>query len=181
MATDDPTIERWLPIPGWEGLYDVSSLGRVRSHYRGGRILRPWPDADGYLRVSLSRGGVQTIYRVHRLVLLAFAGPGEPGEEVRHLNGDATDNRADNLAWGTPAENKRDQVRHGTHRNARKEECPRGHVLQEPNIVPSEARRGWRNCLACHRAANNVRRHPELDMRETADRHYRTLGFDPEA
>ena len=174
MATDDTTTDRWLPIPGWEGLYDVSSLGRVRGR-RGIKV--DWADKDGYRRVSLYRGRSRSNRSIHALVLEAFVGPRPPGQEACHNNGDRADNRLDNLRWDTPSANQLDSVDHGTHRNARKEECPRGHALREPNLVPSKARRGRRNCLACARALAYVHLHPDRDLRATADEYYtRIIG-----
>lgn len=67
------------------------------------------PGTRGYLRVNLtSQVGRVQMFRVHRLVLLAFVGPCPDGMEARHLNGIKTDNRADNLAWGTPEQNRQD-------------------------------------------------------------------------
>lgn len=58
-------------------------------------------------------GHIRSVYR-HRIVLEIFHGPCPPGHEARHLDGDRTNNAADNLAWGTPVENARDKERHGT-------------------------------------------------------------------
>jgi hypothetical protein len=104
--------ERWLPVVGFEGLYEVSDLGRVKSHRRGApRILRPGPSNYGHLSVVLGRGNTRM---VHRLVLEAFAGPCPRGHESLHGDGGPTDNKLSNLRWGTRTENIRDAVRHGT-------------------------------------------------------------------
>src|SRR5579863_5563618 len=116
---DDATHETWLPIPGYEGFYDVSDLGRVRSLPRQGIrsrhstvILRPML-RHGYATVYLMRDGSRTTCYVHRLVLLAFVGPCPPGQETRHGPGGKSDNRLANLCWGTPPENWADKVRDG--------------------------------------------------------------------
>jgi hypothetical protein len=105
--------ERWLPIPGYEGLYEVSDMGRVRSFRRGagGRMLRPGRMPAGHMSVALGRGNSQC---VHKLVLLAFVGPAPDRHECRHLNGVPADNRLENLKWGTRGENIRDAIAHGT-------------------------------------------------------------------
>ncbi len=103
--------EEWRPVPGWVGRYEVSTLGRVRSLVVG-RELRPnrW---QGYCRVLLGWHRRQFRASVHSLALTSFVGPRAPGMEARHLNGDPTDNRLVNLAWGTRAENDADRERHG--------------------------------------------------------------------
>ena len=118
--------EQWRAVPGWEGLYEVSDLGRVRSldrltrpggrgrgQRRRGRVLVLRPTAKGYRSVSLCSEAGQRTRLVHHLVLDAFVGTKMPGQECRHLNGDRADNRLVNLAWGTSAENHNDTVRHG--------------------------------------------------------------------
>ena len=116
--------ERWAPVPGWGDFYQVSNLGRVRSldrehdDHRGrwvrrGRVLKQSIDREGYRRVNLMRDGKRAPRTVHRLVLEGFVGPRPEGHQCRHLNGDAGDNRLENLAWGTPRENYADRRRHG--------------------------------------------------------------------
>lgn len=109
--------ERWLPVPGMEGAYEVSDMGRVRSLDRlvvngprgatrplRGRVLRIHL-AKGYPSVSL---GASRKACVHTLVLLAFVGPRPDGMECCHWNGDPTDNRLQNLRWDTSSNNKKD-------------------------------------------------------------------------
>jgi hypothetical protein len=122
--------ESWLGIPGFEGLYEVSDLGRVRSMartvYTGrsygkrelpARILRPSVKRNGYLGVSLLRDGKVTYRSVHRLVLEAFVGPCPPGMEGCHGPNGQADNSLANLSWGTKTKNLgEDKRRDGTAR-----------------------------------------------------------------
>jgi len=118
-------IEEWRPVVGYEGVYEVSSLGQVRSLDRwvransgrrrtGVRYFTPSPSGKSrkYKKVLLRNPDKQHL--VHRLVLEAFVGPRPDNCEARHLDGDPSNNRLDNLAWGTKAENEADKVKHGT-------------------------------------------------------------------
>jgi len=118
--------EQWRDVPGYEGQYQVSSKGRVRSldrvvmrsyidgrkstpiHYKG-KTLSLRPKGCGHLVVNLG-AGVHKL--VHRLVLLAFVGPPGAGQECLHNNGKPYDNRLENLRWGTRVENKNDERKH---------------------------------------------------------------------
>ena len=118
--------ETWFNIPGYEGLYQLSNLDRVKSLPRrakirnGGfrmteeRILELVRVPSGYLYVNLRKDNIQRTFCLHQLKLLVFVGPCPEGMECRHLNGDAADNRLENLRWGTTTENQRDRQRHGT-------------------------------------------------------------------
>lgn len=117
--------EVWKAIAGYEGSYEVSTLGRVRSldkpnatsGPRKGRIRKLVPigaDAQQYLSVVLSKNNVVRCGRVHVIVLETFVRPRLPGEQARHLNGRSTDNRLSNLAWGTVEQNTADKFAHGT-------------------------------------------------------------------
>lgn len=109
--------EQWLPVPGFEELYEVSDLGRVRSlcPRRGDGIMRGYVDRYGYRTVLLTRERTAKRYKVHRLVCHAFNGPPPEGLFCGHNNGDPSDNRATNLRWLTRSENSKDMVRHGRH------------------------------------------------------------------
>jgi hypothetical protein len=104
--------EIWKDIPGYEGIYQVSDQGEVRSFVRGktGTLLRPGRMPGGHLSVALGRGNSQC---VHKLVLIAFIGPAPEKHECRHLNGVPSDNRLANLTWGTRGENTQDKKWHG--------------------------------------------------------------------
>ena len=98
-------IEEWRPIVGYEGLYEVSSYGRVRSldrydsnnHFLKGRILKLCADKDGYLNVGLCLGNKVKKYKVHRLVAEAFLLNPDNLPQVNHRDEDKTNNRAENL------------------------------------------------------------------------------------
>jgi hypothetical protein len=97
--------EKWKAIKGYEGLYEVSDLGRVRSLKRAttsGKVLKGVPDKDGYIYVSLSKNNIKRRYSVHRLVAAAFIQNDNPQKTViNHRNEDKQDNRAENLEWCT--------------------------------------------------------------------------------
>lgn len=101
------TPEEWRNVPSAQG-YMVSNAGKVRGP-RG--ELKPVKHSGGYLQVTLDR---RKRMLVHRLVLIAFCGPCPPLHECRHLNGLKTDNRFENLRWGTKRENCSDRKLHGT-------------------------------------------------------------------
>jgi len=104
--------ERWAAIPGYEGWYEVSSLGRVKrvlgSHGTfAGRILCLQRQRNGYVAVPLSKEGVYHTCKIHRLVAAAFLTPKIEGLQVNHINGNKKDNRLDNLEYVTQEENHR--------------------------------------------------------------------------
>lgn len=133
--------EVWRDIPGHEGSYQVSSLGRVKSLSRivrysngavrplRGRILKLAHHPNGYRQINI----FDRTFFVHKLVLIAFVGPCPIGLECRHLNGMAYDNRIANLCWDTHQANLRDRAIHG--RMKRGEACwnaklTKGQVLE---------------------------------------------------
>lgn len=133
--------EEWRAVPGFEGLYEVSDLGRVRNLSRDvtfhpptkraytrripARVLRPGPKSSGHLTVMLGRDGGSK--QVHALVLAAFVGPKPAGLEIRHLNGCPTDNRLDNLEYATRSVNLQDKKWH--------EHRPSGYVLRPKDVI----------------------------------------------
>jgi hypothetical protein len=162
----EDSLERWRAVPDYEGYYEVSDQGRLRSlRYTPPRILRGGTDRCGYNRFTLTRQGSQKTASIHGLVMLAFVGPLPEGMEVRHRNGDPSDNRLANLVYGTHLENMRDKYVHGTAID-QNEVCKNGHP-QTPENVQMDRQgpdRQWlrRRCLPCedmHRqaAADQIR------------------------
>jgi hypothetical protein len=123
--------EIWKAVPGFEGSYEVSNMGRVRSvdrfvdligrwgkpekrRYKG-RIRKPFTSpCNKYLMVLLCVNSRKTSRTIHSLVLEAFVGPCPPGEEGRHRNCKHHDNRLENLTYGTRKQNREDSRREGT-------------------------------------------------------------------
>jgi hypothetical protein len=117
-------MEIWKDIEGYEGLYQVSNLGRLRSfdrvvrHSKGvpfvktvrGRIMSIINLNRGYNRINLSVNNNRRSFFIHRLVASAFIENNEGLPEVNHLNGIKTDNRAVNLEWCTSSENSRHAI-----------------------------------------------------------------------
>ena len=104
--------EYWRDIEGYEGLYQVSNLGRVKSLkdcYGKDRekILKPRKDKYGYLTLSLCKNGVKKSFTVHRLVAQAFIHNPNPNHytQVNHLDENRTNNKLSNLQWCTCQEN----------------------------------------------------------------------------
>lgn len=117
--------ETWKAIPGFEGLYEVSDLGRVRSLDREvtgksgsirklkSKILKTGISLDGRLLVQLSKEGKTTMHSVHKLVTLTFIGDRPNGYHICHIDGDSFNNRLSNLKYDTPKENFIDYYRQG--------------------------------------------------------------------
>lgn len=176
--------EIWLPVVGWEGYYEVSDQGRVRSLDRHilatngrsrkqkGRILSPRAKTSGHLQLCLRSGNRVETPSVHRVVALAFLGKCPDGMECLHTDGNPSNNHVGNLSWGTRSENRYDMVRHGTHPQKTRSQCPIGHPLVAPNLRPRVWREeGRRQCLACARARSRVFYHKHLQpqFEEIAD------------
>ena len=160
--------ERWKPIAGYEGHYEVSNFGNVRSLPRkvltkGGwtqshpaKPLRPGrATKSGHLLVVLCKDGVTNGRLVHQLVLETFVGPRPDGMCACHANDIAWDNRLENLRWDTRSSNSRDAVRNGRHRGAGKTHCKRGHEFTTENTYqrPGATSRQCRVCVAITRAS----------------------------
>lgn len=107
-------MESWRPVLGFEGAYEVSDAGYVRSIKREPIILAPRYDRVGYIKAALFKGGKYYPRLVHRLVAEAFLGPA-PSErhEINHIDGDKTNNRVGNLEWVTRSENGKHAYRNG--------------------------------------------------------------------
>lgn len=170
-----PTLledEVWRSISGFEGIYEVSNQGRIRSldrYIRFGRygkeqksflkgvVLKARPDEQERYSVYLCRDGEKTVRKVHQLVLEAFVGPRPKGYEACHKNDVSTDNRLENLYWGTREQNVSDQKRNGKYKNQNTDatHCRRGHPFDENNTLwrwHKSRGKYQRRCGACHRA-----------------------------
>ncbi len=120
---EEESVERWMPVLGWEDQYSVSNSGRVRSEDRvviqkndvvkrlKGQILSTLYDSQGYPQISLGR---EKKVLIHTLVLESFIAPRPDNLFARHLNGDKTDNSLENLMWDTMSNNQADKIKHGT-------------------------------------------------------------------
>lgn len=105
--------EIWKDIKDFEGMYQVSNLGRVRSvdrfdntgRLRKGKIKAPQDNGYGYKIVQMHKDGKQKTSRVHRLVATAFIENPDNKPEVHHIDADTSNNAVENLAWVTSKEN----------------------------------------------------------------------------
>jgi NUMOD4 motif/HNH endonuclease len=108
----DYTNEEWRDIPGWEGLYQVSDCGRVRSLDRfatdknvRGKMLKQGTKKAGYKFVALWKNNTGRPHHTHRLVAAVFCKKKDGADQVNHKDGNKANNNADNLEWVTCAEN----------------------------------------------------------------------------
>lgn len=135
MADYDDILEQckngnevWTDIPEYEGRYQVSNMGRVKSldrsvidkkgrkHPTTGRVMKPVPDKKtGHLRIGLFKDNKRCVLYVHRLVMEAFVGQCPSNMEVCHNDGDSSNNRLDNLRYDTRNENMIDASKINRH------------------------------------------------------------------
>lgn len=116
-------MELWQPVFGFEGLYEVSSLGNIRSLPRvnprnkrvmGGTFVKPLLGSRGYLVVNLTSGPIRKQVFLHKLILEAFVGKRPNDYDACHNNGIKNDCRLSNLRWDTRSANHKDKKKHGT-------------------------------------------------------------------
>lgn len=156
--TELTVLETWLPVPGYEGLYEVSDLGRIKSLKQPGPRRRNTDliipgvarSTGGHMVVTFYKNSRAAQRRIHQIVLETFVGACPDGLEVRHLNDVPSDNRLSNLAYGTRSENVLDRVRLGTHHNSSKTHCIHGHEFTPKNTYfrPNGIGRTCRICRA---------------------------------
>lgn len=137
-------MEEWRAVPGYEGYYEVSSLGRLRCLPREvaskngsvakkkGGLRKPYKDKrTGYIQARLCKENNARTLLLHRLVCEAFHGPAPKGKpQVAHADGSRDNNAADNLRWASAKENAADRVGHGTAPQGRR--CY--HILTEDDV-----------------------------------------------
>lgn len=128
---------------------------------RSNKLLKPSMAASGHSSVSVD--GKQRF--IHVLMVEAFIGPRPIGQEVRHLNGKPSDNRIENLTYGSKSENAYDSIKHGTHFNASKTHCKHGHPFDDANTIITKH---GRQCRAC-RSAINLRYNSRKRVERGAD------------
>lgn len=167
--------EQWRPVLGYEGAYEVSDLGRVRSLKRvvdaargarreiPGLIMKARLNAQGYPVISLSRLNVSRVLSIHVLVCEAWHGPRPEGMVARHLDDVKTNLSPSNLSWGTLTQNSRDAIRNGRNVNASKTVCANGHAYTERDTTRNQA--GHRICRQCAL----VRSHQNRDIKCSYD------------
>lgn len=144
MNLFDFITEEWRPVVGYEGLYSVSSLGRVRSERDGrgthkGLILKERP-FEGYIRYVLTRNGEQRQRMGHALVAEAFLGPCPPGKEVNHIDEVKSNNTPENLEYLTHLENTRHSATR--HRMAQRRGVDHPHTTIDEDTVRAMRRGG---------------------------------------
>lgn len=146
--------EEWAPVVGYEGVYAVSTHGRV-ARVKGGQgaqigIRAQYTHPNGYKQVALSMNNQAATKKVHRLVLEAFVGPCPPGMESLHGDDDPANNHVSNLRWGTHRENCIERESNGKPRKpiTLRPTCRRGHLFPEAPLVD---RNGNRDCVPCRK------------------------------
>lgn len=157
MRESDKVKEIWKDVPGYVGIYQASSLGRIRSLDRyfsrkqwnngrmtrikiKGRIMKNNPTGrEGYLGAALTNDlGERWDTKLHIVILLTFIGPRPEGQEACHNDGDILNNSLQNLRWDTPESNQRDRIKHG---NGHKITCRRGENISWSKFTEEDIRR----------------------------------------
>jgi hypothetical protein len=165
---NEPTAEIWRPVAGWEGAYEVSNCGGVRScpriiQMRDGRsrpargsVLVPWRSVKGYLKVALSRPGNSRGMFVHRLVAMAFL-PNPLGlPQVNHIDCDRANSHVSNLEWVTASQNNKHAFAVGRLRppTDRRGGDINGARLTEAMVIQARAMR--RDGVSCYQIARTL-------------------------
>lgn len=160
--------ETWYPVRDWEGLYEVTKTGRIRSLERvvksaqGKTYIRPALEMDTarpnnrYPGAEFTHKGRREVMHLHRLLAQMFIPNPDNLPVVRHLNDNPRDYRLENLAWGTQADNMQDIFQGVGHYNSLKTHCKNGHPFDEANTYFGPA--GTRTCRICQRERGRMKR-----------------------
>lgn len=119
-------MEKWLPIKDYEGLYEVSSLGRVRAlSYKIPKILKPRRRREGYYQINLTKNGKSKTFKLHRLVALTFIPTDDETLDVNHIDENKENNTVSNLEWL----DRRSNINHGTGNARRSRAKKKGTII----------------------------------------------------
>lgn len=159
--------EIWKPIKGYEGLYEISNWGRVKSlnYRRSGKLglLKPKVDKDGYLVVCFCKDGKRKYFFVHRLVAEVFLENPDNLPCVNHKDENKTNNSVDNLEWCTHEYN----INYGSHneRKAKTQSKPvlqftlSGDLIREWVSMAECTRNGFRQSAVCRCCRGELKTH----------------------
>ena len=137
--------EVWLPVKGYEGIYEISNKGRLKSLprmvdnytkktlFKGG-IRKESLDSYGYVKYNMSKDSVTKGMLAHRIVALAFIPNPEKRPQINHINAVKTDNRVENLEWCTPMENIHHSMEMGLQKKRSGEEIHFA-ILTEKEVI----------------------------------------------
>lgn len=161
--------EEWRDIPGYEGFYQASTLGRIKRtrhkvwngygwYYHGGNILKPHVINTGRECVGLSKNGEVKRYFVHRLIMVTFVGEPSTKMQVNHLDGNPLNNKLDNLEWCDQSRNELHKIYDLKHTEGALVHKPREVVCVETSVVyPSLADACRKTGLAMHILFNRLK------------------------
>lgn len=134
--------ENWKPVKDYEGIYEVSDTGLVRSldrvdslkRFKRGVLKSPYDNGRGYLCVNLKAKGKQAQKTVHRLVAQAFIPNPDNLPEVNHIDGNKKNNHVSNLEWCTVSENKKHAFKKGLNKQRKGLDNPQ-HTLSKEAVI----------------------------------------------
>lgn len=134
--------ENWKPVKDYEGIYEVSDTGLVRSldrvdrlnRFKKGTLKAPCDNGRGYLCVNLKAHGKQAQKTIHRLVATAFIPNPDNLPEVNHKDGNKANNHVDNLEWCTVSDNKKHAFKNGLNKQRKGLDNPH-HTLSKEDVI----------------------------------------------
>lgn len=138
--------EIWKDIENYDGVYQVSNLGRVRTkdrmierkyhngYVRKGQIIKLQKDKDGYLKIHLYKNGKPKMYRVNRLVAETFISNPNNLSQVNHKNLDKQDNRVENLEWISAIDNVRHAANFGLYHHPERKRDKLGRFIKKEEL-----------------------------------------------